>query len=138
MFKARNLCYTWDVKKPLKYGLLSLTVALWVPLSALANNAGGNGNVGVGLTGGNYSLNVGLGKNPSLNSLVQNIIIFLGQAILAVAGALFVAGAIMVTVSGVKEDYRQRGKEIMFGAIISIAVVLGAYAILRMLYYVLQ
>lgn len=104
------------------------------PLSAAANNA----NVDVGLTGGNYTLNVGFGQNPSVNSLVMNIIIFLGQAILAISGVLFVLGAIMVTVSGVKEDYRQRGKEIMFGAIISLAVVLGAYGMLRMLYFVLN
>jgi hypothetical protein len=51
---------------------------------------------------------------------------------------MFTVGAFMIVLSGVKEDYKQKGKDLMVGAILSIAVVLGAYAILRTVDYFLS
>lgn len=48
-----------------------------------------------------------------------------------IALTMFIVGAFMLTLSGVKEDLRERGKDMMIGSVISMAVVAGAYAILR-------
>lgn len=82
-------------------------------------------------------LNVSTGSSITFDEITSNIIAFLAGAIPSVALAMFVVGAFMVTVSGVKEEYRQTGKNLMIGAVISLAVVLGAYAILRTVDYFL-
>ena len=82
-------------------------------------------------------LNVGTGSSITFLELTTNIIAFLSAAIPAIALAMFVVGAFMVTVSGIKEEYRQTGKNLMMGAVMSLAVVLGAYAILRTVDYFL-
>ncbi len=68
---------------------------------------------------------------------IGRIMEYLTGAIGAVAIAMFVIGALFVTLSGIKEDWRQKGKDLMIGSVMSLAVVLGAYAILRMLEYFL-
>ena len=70
-------------------------------------------------------------------TIIGNIMQYLTGAIGAVAITMFVIGALFVTLSGIKEDWRQKGKDLMIGSVISLAVVLGAYAILRMLEYFL-
>lgn len=65
--------------------------------------------------------------------IIGRIIAYLTGAIGAIAITMFVVGALFVTLSGVKEEWRQKGKDLMIGSILSLAVVLGAYAILRML-----
>lgn len=84
------------------------------------------------------TLSVNFGTGFSLWGLFANVIGFLAASIGSIAVALFIVGALMITVSGVKEDYKQRGKDLIFGSLISLAVVLGAYAFLRTINYVLS
>lgn len=100
--------------KPLSYRLLVLGWAC-VPVSAYAQR----------------TLNVATGSRITFVELTNNIIAFLAAAIPSIALAMFVIGAFMVTISGIKEEYRQTGKNLMIGAVMSLAVVLGAYALLR-------
>mgnify|MGYP001614652306 CR=1 FL=1 len=51
---------------------------------------------------------------------------------LTIAVAMFIVGALLITVSGVKEDYKQKGKDLMIGSVISLGVVSGAYVILTL------
>jgi hypothetical protein len=78
-----------------------------------------------------------LGQTFNFWTILGNIIDYLAGAIAAVAIAMFVIGALFVTLSGIKEDWRQKGKDLMMGSVMSLAVVLGAYALLRMIEYFL-
>jgi hypothetical protein len=78
-----------------------------------------------------------LGQTYNFWQIIGNIMEYLTGAIGAVAITMFVVGALFVTLSGIKEDWRQKGKDLMIGSAMSLAVVLGAYAILRMLEYFL-
>lgn len=77
------------------------------------------------------------GAGYNLWVIIGRIISYTSGAIGAVAVMMFVVGALLVTLSGVKEDWRQKGKDLMIGAAMSLAVVLGAYAILRTIDYFL-
>jgi hypothetical protein len=77
------------------------------------------------------TLTVGTGSSITFFAALGNIIKYATGVIAAIAVAMFVVGAFMVTISGIKEDWRQRGKDLMIGAVFSLGVVLGAYAILR-------
>lgn len=83
-------------------------------------------------------LNVGTGTSLGFWQIANNAITFLAGAISAIAVTMFLIGAFFVTVSGVKEDYRQRGKDLMIGSILSLAVVAGAYSILRLVDFLLS
>ncbi len=74
---------------------------------------------------------MGIGTGLNFWQITGNIIFFLASAISAVALAMFIAGALMVTVGAAKEDYKQKGKDLIVGSAISIVVVLGAYALFR-------
>lgn len=84
------------------------------------------------------TLNVGIGTNLTFYEIANRVITYLAAVIAPFAVAMFVVGAFMLTVSGVKEDYRQKGKDLMIGAVFSIAVVTGAYALLRTVDYFLS
>jgi len=86
---------------------------------------------GAVLAEGPMHLNVGVGTSYTFWEIMQRIITYLTGSIGAIALAMFVVGAFRITISGVKDDERQKGKDLMFGAVLSLAVVLGAYAILR-------
>lgn len=94
---------------------------------------------GIALNDGTLTVNTSpdCATKYSLWVIVGKIIAYLTGAIGAVAIAMFVLGALFVTLSGIKEEWRQKGKDLMMGSILSAAVVLGAYAILRMLEYFL-
>lgn len=83
-------------------------------------------------------LPVNTGTSLGFWQIANNAITFLAGAISAIAVTMFIIGAFFVTVSGVKEDYRQRGKDLMIGSILSLAVVAGAYSILRLVDFLLQ
>lgn len=68
---------------------------------------------------------------------MQNIITFMAGSISAISVAMFVVGALLITLSGVKEDLKQRGKDLMIGSVLALAVVAGAYSILRTIDYFL-
>jgi hypothetical protein len=80
---------------------------------------------------------VGTGTSFSFWAIINRIITYLTGAIAAVAMTMFVVGAFFITLSGAQEDYRQKGKDLIYGSLISLAVVLGAYAILRTVDYFL-
>lgn len=80
---------------------------------------------------GYAQLRVGVGTSYSFWTILSNISFFMASAIISVATALFVVGAVLVMASGVKEDWRQRGKDFIVGSAMSMIVVLGAYAIYR-------
>ncbi len=83
------------------------------------------------------SLTIATGTSFTFWGIIERIIAYLAGAIAAVAMAMFTVGAFFVTISGAKEDYKQKGKDLMMGAILSLAVVFGAYAILRTIDYFL-
>ncbi len=74
---------------------------------------------------------VGTGTSYTFWEVINRIITYLAGAISAVAMTMFVLGAFFITLSGAKEDYKDKGKDLIFGSLISLAVVLGAYALLR-------
>lgn len=100
--------------RPSVFRLLALA-AVFAPVSASAQR----------------QLIVGTGSSITFWEVMSRIIAFMAGAIPGIALAMFVVGAFMVTVSGIKEEYRQTGKNLMIGAVMSLAVVLGAYAVLR-------
>lgn len=71
------------------------------------------------------------GTTSSIGRIVDNIITFLSAAITGVASAMFLVGAFMIVLAGAKEDYKQKGKDLMMGALLSLAVVLGAYSLYK-------
>ena len=77
------------------------------------------------------SLSIPIGTAYDLQTITLRIVGFLADSITAVATAMFLVGAFMIVLSGAKEDFKQKGKDLMIGSIVSIAVVLGAYAIYR-------
>jgi len=76
-------------------------------------------------------LNVGIGTQLTILQILTRLVAFLAYAIVPIAGAMFLVGAFMIILSGAKEDYKQRGKDLMIGSLMGIGVTLGAYAILR-------
>lgn len=99
------------------------SLSLIVPFQALAEDR---------------QLTVNTGVNLSIMEVGQNIITFMAASIAAVSTAMFVVGAFFITLSGVKEDYKQKGKDLMFGSILALGIVAGAYAILRSVDYFLS
>lgn len=83
-------------------------------------------------------LTVGTGTSLTFFDIVQRIITFLAGGIAAVSTAMFVVGAFFVVLSGVQEDYKQKGKDLMIGSILALGIVAGAYAILRTVDYFLS
>lgn len=83
-------------------------------------------------------LSVGLGTSYNFWQIMNRIITYLAGAITAISLTMFLVGALMITVSGVKEDMKQKGKDLIFGSLISLAVVAGAYSLLRLVSYLLQ
>lgn len=76
-------------------------------------------------------LPVGVGTNLNFWQIIGNVSRFLAWAIIPIAIAMFVVGAVLIMLSGVKEDWRQRGKDFLIGSALGIIVVLGAYALFR-------
>lgn len=74
---------------------------------------------------------VNIGTSLSWEGLTTNIINFLAASIGFVTVAIFIYGALLLTASGVHEEWRNKGKDIMIGSLVAMIVVLGAYAILR-------
>lgn len=74
---------------------------------------------------------VDIGTRLNIGQLLSNIVNFLAASIGFVTVAIFIFGALKLTASGAHEDWRQQGKDLMIGSLIGMALVLGAYAILR-------
>lgn len=77
------------------------------------------------------TLPVNIGTSYDFETIIQNVIDFLAASITTIATVMFLVGAFMIVLAGAKEDFKEKGKDLMVGSIVSIGVVLGAYAIYR-------
>lgn len=82
-------------------------------------------------------LTVNIGTPLSWGELTTNIVNFLAAAIGFLAVVMFIFGALKMVASAANEDWRNQGKDLMIHSIVAMAIVLGAYAILRVVTYVL-
>ena len=69
--------------------------------------------------------------------VLQNVVTFLLGASTLVCITVFMLGAFYMVFSRGKEDLLQKGKDLMIGAVVGLAVILGAYGIIRTFFYVL-
>lgn len=74
---------------------------------------------------------VDIGTPLSFGQITGNIVNFLAASIGFLTVALFIVGALMLTASGFREEWRNKGKDLMIHSLIAMVIVLGAYAILR-------
>lgn len=72
-----------------------------------------------------------LGVSNTILNVLDNIVTFLGQAIVFVSGAMFLTGAFLLILSGARESLKELGKNLMIGSLVGLGVVLGSYAIWR-------
>jgi len=107
--------------------LLSLFLAI-LTLPAHAQNGGG---------GAGRTLTVNLGSKFDFWTLIGNILGFLANAALVIAPMFFLVGVLRYVIGAAKGDVDD-GKETMKGTLIGFMVIIGAYSILRTLYYFLQ
>lgn len=82
-----------------------------------------------------FPILIGTNLTPAL--IFTNITNFLMRFSVFVCIAVFILGAFYMVFSRGKEDLLQKGKDLMIGAMIGLAVILGAYAIIRTFFYVL-
>ncbi len=83
------------------------------------------------------ALQVNIGTVLSWDELTGNIVNFMAASIGFVSVAIFIYGALLMTASGAREEWRNKGKTTMIGALVAMIIVLGAYAILRTVAYFL-
>lgn len=81
------------------------------------------------------TLTVNVGTSLSFGAIASNLIGFLAVASGAICLAVFMVGTLFVVISRGKEDQLQKGKDLMVGALIGLAVILGSYAIIRTFFY---
>ena len=81
------------------------------------------------------TLEVNTGPALSLEQLVMNIVNFLASAIVYLCVALFMIGAFFLVISQGEGGNFDKGKGLIIGSIVGLAVTLGAAAIIRTLYY---
>lgn len=80
-------------------------------------------------------LEVSTGADLSMEQIVTNIVTFLADLIVYLCVALFMVGAFFLVISQGDGDNFTRGKELIIGSLIGLAVTLGAAAIIRTVYY---
>jgi len=68
-------------------------------------------------------------NNITPEQVVGNIVSTLGMTIFTVAGAAFLLGALMYTAGFINEENKSKGKSLMIGALVGMAVVLAARSI---------
>src|SRR3989338_6796666 len=123
MCSASFLCYST--------GVYSLLLHLLSPLVVLTMHAAPSQGV-------HCTCAITIGATGSFGDEAGKLITFLATSISALTAVLFLIGVLMLVASGVHEEYRQKGKDLMIGSLIAMAVVLGAYAILRMVQFLIQ
>ena len=77
-----------------------------------------------------------IGTNQLFEGMALNLIGFLLAAASFVCGTIFMVGTFFVVISGGGEK-KDAGKKMMIGALIGLAVILGAYAIMRTFFFIL-
>lgn len=68
-------------------------------------------------------------------SVIENIIDTLGLTIFSLAGAAFLLGALMYAAGFVNEENKSKGKNLMIGALVGMAVVLASHTIFNTVYF---
>ena len=71
----------------------------------------------------------------TINDVLANIVSFLGTSIISICILVFAIGGLMIILAAGKEDMIQKGKTMMTGSVIGLAVVLGAGALIRLLFF---
>jgi len=71
----------------------------------------------------------------TIDDVLKNIVSFLGTSIIGICIAVFAIGGLMIILAAGKEDMIQKGKTMMIGSVIGLAVVLGAGALIRLLFF---
>lgn len=77
------------------------------------------------------------GGNLSLELIITRIINYMAGVIVFFALVMFVIGAFIITFSRGDSDKVKRGKDMVIGAVIGMGVVLGAFSILRTVFYII-
>lgn len=72
---------------------------------------------------------VNIGTSATFGQIAANFVSFLTGIAAVVCGAIFIVGALFVVLSRGKDDQVQKGKDLMVGAMIGLAVIVAAYAI---------
>ena len=67
--------------------------------------------------------------------IINNVILTLGYTIFYVSTAAFMVGALMYTAGFVNEEYKSKGKNLMIGSLMGMAIVLSAKAIFNAAYF---
>jgi len=78
------------------------------------------------------------GANVTPAGIIGNIVTFLWGAIVAFCTVIFAVGALFMILGAGKEDMLQKGKTMMIGGIVGLAVVIGGPAMLRTFFRVFQ
>lgn len=78
------------------------------------------------------------GANVTPGGILASIITFLWVVSTAFCSLVFVVGALFMIFGAGKEDMFQKGKTMMMGAIIGLAVVISSYAMLRTFFWVFR
>lgn len=74
------------------------------------------------------------GANVTPTSIIGGIVGLLKGVIVAFCTVIFALGALFMILGAGKEDMLQKGKTMMIGGIVGLAVVIGAPVILRMFF----
>lgn len=82
------------------------------------------------------TLTVGIGTPISALGLFFRVANFLAISSATVCLGIFVVGALILTGSRGQESGVQKGRDLMTGSLIGLAVILGSYALLRLVLYV--
>lgn len=80
---------------------------------------------------------VNTGISATFPQVMSRIVGWLATSGVAVCAALFLIGAFMMVFYASKPDKASQGKDIMIQSMIGLFVILGAYGILRTVFYVL-
>ena len=67
--------------------------------------------------------------------IVNNVLFVLQGAIVVVCTCIFIVGGLVFAISGGNEDKKSRGKDLMFGSLIGMGIVLAAKGIMNMVYF---
>ena len=84
------------------------------------------------------TLPVGLGTQFNFDQISVRIVNFMAMSIGFIVSAVFIVGALFIVLGGANESNIEKGKKMMIDSLIGLAVTLGAYAILRTVFYFLS
>lgn len=116
------LCYT----HAMHYGFVA-AIAIGLLAPSLAHATLNTGSFGIEQSAGTLDI----------PTIVGNVISVGLNSIGYLCTAIFIAGALLFTISAGDEQRKSLGKDLMIGAVIGIAVVAGARGILNLVYFFL-